>query len=155
MPIQLKKAGLADSQLIHQMQVEAFTPLLEKYGDLATNPAAETLEKTIQRLEHPATDYYLILLDQIRIGAIRVIRLANHSCRISPLFILPGFQGRGYAQAAIRLLDSIYPAVSWELSTIKQETGLCHLYEKMGFKKAADEKIIQDGLTLVHYVRQL
>lgn len=159
MHIRLKKAAAADCRAIHEMQVRAFAPLLEKYRDFATNPGAEGLERIEQRMAQPFTDYYLIRLDDENgesIGAMRVVRLQNGACRISPMFILPEFQGKGYAQQAIRAAEALYPdARLWELDTIKQEAKLCHLYEKMGYVATGEEKDIQPGMTIVFYEKHI
>ena len=60
----------------------------------------------------------------------------------------------GYAQQAITKAESLYPqARCWELDTIKQEAKLCHLYEKMGYKAAGEVKIIQEGMTIIKYIK--
>ena len=40
------------------MQRRSFSQLLQKYQDYETNPAAESLEKTIERLQRAGSDYY-------------------------------------------------------------------------------------------------
>jgi GNAT superfamily N-acetyltransferase len=138
------------------MQVAAFAPLLDKYHDYGTNPASEPLEKIVQRMGQAFTDYYFICLGSETIGAIRIVRLQDGACRISPMFILPKFQGKGYAQQAIKQVESLYPnACRWELDTIKQEQKLCHLYEKMGYAATGKEKTIQDGMTIVFYTKEI
>ena len=107
--IELKKAEPRDCGAIHAMQVEAFAELLEKYGDTATNPGAEPLERIEARMAQDATDYYLILAEGRQIGAARVQRLPENVCRVSPIFILPAFQGKGYAQEAMLALEALYP----------------------------------------------
>ncbi|MDP4117036.1 MAG: GNAT family N-acetyltransferase, partial [Bacteroidota bacterium] len=150
MHVQLQKAGANDCSQIHQMQCKAFECLLDKYHDYNTNPSAEPLEKVIQRMEQDFTDYYFIQLDGVKIGAIRVIRLQGGVCRISPIFILPEFQGKRYAQQAIKITESLYPkACRWELDTIKQERKLCYLYEKMGYVATGKEEDIQPGMTII------
>jgi len=42
-------------------------------------------------------------------------------------------------------------AVNWELDTIKQETKLCYLYEKMGYRQTGKEVKIKDGMDIVSY----
>lgn len=150
--IKLKKAGPQDCGQIHAMQIEAFTELLEKYHDTATNPAAEPLEKVETRMAQDTTDYYLILTEGTLIGAARVQRLPEDVCRISPIFILPAFQGRRYAQEAMRALEGLYPrAKRWRLDTIREEEKLCHLYEKLGYCRTGREKVLQPGMTIVYY----
>lgn len=156
MEISLQKAALGDCAEIHAMQVEAFAELLEKYHDTATNPGAEPLERIVLRMEQPNTDYYFIRLDEQNIGAIRVVRRDDTACRIAPVFLLPTYQNRGYAQQAIRMAQARYPnAKLWELDTIKQEPKLCYLYEKMGYRQTGKEEDIQPGMTIVFYEKRV
>lgn len=97
----------------------------------------------------PQTDYYLIRLGRRDIGAIRVVRMEGDQCRISPLFLLPEFQG--FAQQAIRAAEERYPRAAWSLEIIKEEEKLCHLYEKMGYRPTGREEAVQPGMTIVYY----
>ncbi len=53
MNIRLEKATVNDAQSIFDIQVKAFMPLLEKYKDYETNPANETIERVITRINKP------------------------------------------------------------------------------------------------------
>ena len=148
----LQKAYIFDCEKIHQMQVVSFTHLLDKYGDINTNPASESVDQVVRKMNQDFTDYYFIRCDDEIIGAIRIVRLQENICRISPMFILPEFQGKGFAQQTIANIERLYPyAVGWQLDTIKEEPMLCHLYEKMGYQRTGKEKIIQDNMTIVYY----
>ena len=152
--ISLQKAKMIDCGQIHKILVESFNELLEKYRDYNTNPAAEPMETIEQRMAQEFTDYYFICLKGNIIGAIRVLRLNSDTSRISPMFILPKYQGRGYAQQAVSKAESLYPAAKrWELDTIKQEPKLCYLYEKMGYTATGKEEIIQNGMTIISYAK--
>jgi len=141
-----------DCQTIHEMQVESFRALLDKYNDYDTNPAAEPLNRVEQRMAQDFTDYYFICKAGLNVGAIRVLRLKEDTCRISPMFIIPKHQGNGYAQQAIQEVEALYPMTkNWELDTIKQETKLCYLYEKMGYQRTSKEENIKDGMDIVFY----
>lgn len=156
MEISLQKAALCDCAEIHALQIGAFACLLEKYRDTATNPGAEPLERIVQRMEQPNTDYYFIRLDAANIGAIRVVRIDATVCRIAPVFVLPAYQNKGYTQQAIRMAEALYPAaVRWELDTIKQEPKLCHLYEKLGYRQTGRQEDIQPGMTIVFYEKRM
>ena len=155
MSIQFQKASLADAKGLHRMQIICFRPLLDKYGDVNTNPAAEPVERVQKRLQQPETDYYFICLDTEKIGAIRVVRLPENTCRISPMFILPEFQGKGLAQETLAKIEKLYPqAVCWQLDTIKEEAKLCHLYEKMGYLRTGHEELINDRMHIVFYTKE-
>jgi len=152
MGVSLCKANLDDAVTIHEMQVKAFMPLLEKYQDYDTNPANESLERIIARFNQKTTDYYLIKYFEDTIGGIRIVKLGNNSFRVSPIFILPEYQGKGIAQKVFEKIELIYhDAKLWELDTIMQEEGLCYLYEKLGYKKTGEIKKINDNITIVFY----
>lgn len=153
MEVKLLRANIADAKEIHAMQIESFRELLEKYQDFDTSPGNEAIEKVKARLKQDFTFYYFICIGQQKAGAIRVVdnKEAGKNKRISPLFILPKFQGRGIAQEAIRLCEEVHGKENWELGTILQESKNCHLYEKMGYRQMGGRKIINERLTLVFY----
>ena len=153
--ISLLSAGEKDIPLLHQLLVESFAPLLKKYQDFDTNPAAESVERIYQRFAQPFTDYYLILEGETPVGMLRVCDFGD-TCRLSPICILPKFQGQGYAQQAILLAEALYPAViCWNLDTILQEPKLCHLYEKLGYRRTGEYRPIKEGMDLVFYCKTL
>lgn len=152
----LNKANMNDCCEIHGMQVIAFKELLDKYQDIHTNPGAESVEHITRRMEQDFTDYYFISLNSLHIGAVRIVRLDRDKARIAPMFILPEFQGKGYAQQILEQLENLYPNTSiWELDTIKQESKLCHLYEKMGYIPTGKEEIIKDDMTIIFYEKRV
>ena len=109
MDIELVRASMADAETIWQMQRVAFAGLLARYQDFDTNPGNEPLEKVQWRLSLPGTYFYLIQADGANAGTIRIIdHQDGNRKRISPLFVLPEFSGRGVAQAAIREAERIH-----------------------------------------------
>lgn len=154
MEINLQKAVMDDCKQIHEMQVSSFAGLLDKYKDYKTNPASESIEKIKAKMLQDFTDYYFICLDREKVGVIRIVKINDNTCRISPMFILPEQQGKGYAQQAILEAEMLYPKVKcWKLDTIKQERKLCYLYEKMGYKSTGKEEMIQKDMTIIHYMK--
>lgn len=153
--IRLQKAIDSDLNTIYEMQKTAFQPLLEKYQDYETNPAAEPFERTAQRFSEPNVDYYLIFLDDEKIGAVRVRRQETENVLVQ-ILILPAYQNLGYAQKAIRQTEALYPnAEKWMLDTIAQEEKLCHLYEKMGYRRTGASEHIKDGMDIIDYEKPL
>ncbi len=148
----LLRADIDDAKELHAMQIKAFRELLEKYQDFDTSPGCESVEKVEARLRQDFTFYYFICMEQEKVGAVRVIDKKDcTNKRISPIFILPEFQGMGIAQAAIQLCEEIHGTANWELDTILQEARNCHLYEKMGYRKTDRTEIVNERLTLVFY----
>ncbi|MBR4412309.1 MAG: GNAT family N-acetyltransferase, partial [Lachnospiraceae bacterium] len=137
-----------------EMQVESFMPLYEKYHD-ECSPAIESIDKIKARAAVPSRTYYFIVVDGARVG---VINIGNNNPNekevsfISPIFILPRYQNMGIGYTAIQKAFEMHPEVkTWKLDTILQEKGNCHLYEKCGFVRVGEEKVINDKMTLIDY----
>lgn len=150
MSVSLSRADLSDAPTLFRLQQEAFLPLLLKYKDYTTNPAAEPLQRTEERLQGENTDYYFILLDGKPIGGLR-IRVFSTYCRVSPVFVLPQYQNNGYARQAMLMAERSYPNIRrWELETIGDEEKLCHFYENLGYRPTGSVKKLNQ-FTLVTY----
>lgn len=157
MEITLHQATEKDAAAIHELQFTAFLPLLEKYKDVSTSPATESLEKTISRITNPSSRYFKILAGGELAGAIHIIRKkAFGSLWISPIFIGPTYQGKGIAQKVMTMAEQEYADDRvWELSTLAEETGNCYLYEKLGYKRTDKFEIINEHTTLVYYKKEM
>lgn len=156
MKVELVQAGLLDAQTIVDMQKKSFQKLLETYRDYETNPGAEDIQKIIARMNQVETLYYFIQRDKINVGALRVFcEEGGTLCRISPIFILPEKQNNGYAQAALRLVESLYRPHTWTLDTILEERRNCHVYEKAGYRQTGEVKTLKEGMHLVRYEKTI
>ncbi|MEC0091977.1 GNAT family N-acetyltransferase [Paenibacillus macquariensis] len=156
MEISLVKSGLNEASTIHEMQMKAFMPLFDKYQDFETSPANESVERIISRMNQSFTDYYIIKSSNISLGAVRIVRKENETYRVSPIFVLPEYQGKGIAQTVFVMIEDIYnDARIWGLDTIMQERGNCYLYEKLGYKRTGEAKVINDKMTIVFYEKHL
>ena len=146
------KATYSDCEEIQKIQQESFAQLHEKYQDFDMSPATETLERIQYKFNPPATTYYFIFCENIKIGVIRVISIDETTMRISPMMILPEYQNKGYAQKALSEIENMYSHIKfWQLDTIKQEEKLCYLYEKVGYVKTGKEEEIKQGMDIVYY----
>ena len=152
MDVSLSKAELKDVETIYEMQIKSFMVLLERYQDFETNPGNESIEKIVARINQSFTDYYIIKSDDVSVGSVRIVKKDNNTYRISPIFVLPEYQGRGIAQKVFQMLEqNYYYAKKWELDTILQEQGNCYLYEKLGYRKTGKTEIVNNKMTLVFY----
>ena len=141
-----------DLETVWKMQIDAFSGLLAKYQDFDMSPGAEKLEKIEARFNQPWTNYYFIVAENKNVGVIRVIDKKDGSRkRISPIWIMEEFRGKGYAQKAILEAEKIYGVENWSLDTILQEKGNCHLYEKMGYHQTGQIEHINDKMDIVFY----
>ena len=152
MSITLRQAKREDIETIWKMQIEAFRELLEKYQDYDLSPGAEPVDKVIARFEQPWTKYFFIEAEGADIGVIRVVNKDDGSRkRISPLWIMKEYRGKGYAQDAMLAVEEIYGADNWSLDTILQEKGNIHLYEKMGYRRTGKIEHINDKMDIVYF----
>ena len=150
--VALRKAAREDIGKVWKMQVEAFRGILEKYRDYDTNPAAESVERVTARFDMPGSVYYFIVAEGEDVGVIRVIDLEDGTRkRISPLWIMPEYRGRGYAQLAMKEAERIHGADNWSLDTILQEEGNLHIYEKMGYRRTGETHKINDNMDIVFF----
>ena len=154
MQITLGRATIENAEEIFEMQRVAFAPLLEKYGDYHTNPAAESLETVKSRLKSDNTFTYFILLDDIKIGAIRV-KVQDNICNFKQILILPRYQHNGYARQAMSLAEGLFPqAEHWELDTILQEKRLCRLYTNAGYIPTGKIEKINEKMSLIYFSKK-
>ena len=153
MDIKLIIAKSEDLNTILQMQKEAFAQLYEKYQDTETSPATETYEDILFRYHQPETTYYFITVNDEKVGVIRVVDHQDGVTRkrISPIFIMPEYRNKGYAQQAIAEAERIHGKTHWQLDTILQEKGNCYLYEKLGYHQTSKTEMINDKMTIVFY----
>lgn len=152
MEVRLEQATDKDAKIIFDIQVKAFKPLLDKYKDYETNPANENVERVIRRINNPNGGFYKIYADNKLSGAICILWKEEVQFWITPMFVLPSYQGKGLAQKAITLIEHMFPqAVTWELAAILEEERTCYLYEKMGYHKTGVSKKLNDKATLVFY----
>lgn len=154
MPIHLKRAQLSDAEALHRMQVTAFLPLLNKYHDTAINPACETVERVREKIA--TSPYYFIMADGVAVGGIRIKPKSDPQGHksISPLFILPKYQGKGIAQRAILEAERLHGGHHWRLDTILEEPGNCHLYEKLGYHRVGAGERVRPNMTIVDYEKE-
>ncbi|MCC5801197.1 GNAT family N-acetyltransferase [Rossellomorea vietnamensis] len=152
MEIRLEKAIVKDAPSIYDLQVKSFMPLLERYKDYETNPANEDIEKVQERIIRPDGGFYKILMEDRLVGAICVYWKEDVQFTISPMFILPSYQGRRIAQKTILLVEEMFPlAHTWELATLLEEKRNCYLYEKMGYTQTGIRKKLNEDATLIFY----
>lgn len=152
MSVQLRPVTRDEVETVWKMQVEAFSELLEKYRDYDMSPATESLEKIISKFEQPWTTYYFIIASNERVGAIRIVDKKDGSRkRISPIWIMPEYRGKGYAQQAMLEAEKLHGSKNWCLDTILQEKGNLHLYEKLGYHQTGKIEHINERMDIVFY----
>ena len=156
MDVEITKASFNDLQLLHDIQIRSFRPLLDKYKDYDMNPGNETIDQIIRRYNQDFTTYWLIKNQGKTIGGVRIINKGSGCYRVSSIFILPSEQGKGIVQKTFKLLEDFYTdSKRWELDTILQEKGHCYLYQKIGYRKTGKIEKIKDDMTIIYYEKSM
>lgn len=151
--VTLEPAGIEDAEALLALQKQAFRALLEKYRDYGTNPAMEPLSTMKRKLSE--RDYCFILQDGKAVGYIGV-KHAEDSLHITPIGLLPEYQGKGIGRQAMAILEGRYPENRrWSLGTILQEPSLCRFYESLGYRRTGEMTHIQPGMDEVGYEKIL
>ena len=139
---------------VFNIQQKAYKPLFDKYQDKETNPYLESKEDVLAKYIRNNTCGYVFMENGVPVGAVRIL-FRDNICKVSALAVLPEYQNRGIAQAALKEIEKIHVNCDcWVLDTILQEQGNCHLYEKLGYIRIGEPRKINDKLTLVDYKKQ-
>lgn len=143
----------SDIDIVFEIQQAAYKPLYEKYHDDNTNPYMESKEIVLQKYMRTGTKGYLFIENGEIVGVVRISLFPeSKSGRVSALGVHPQYQGQGIAQQALLKIEEMHSEVErWFLDTILQETGNCHLYEKIGYKRTEKIEKVNDKMTLIFY----
>ena len=143
-----------DLPAVQQMYRLAFADLYQRYHDDQTDPYYETLATLTWKWQQPDRHYYFYVVDQQRVGMICVHDDSQQATtkRISPLLILPSFQGNGYALTILQAVQVQYSgATCWQVDTIAQESKLMQFYRRAGFQATSQHAELQPGMTIVYF----
>jgi len=140
---------------VFDIQQKAYKPLFDKYQDKETNPYTESKEVVLEKYTRKGTCGYVFIENEMPVGAVRII-VKNDICKVSALAVLPEYQNKGIAQSALLEIEKMHSTANkWVLDTLMQEEGNCHLYEKLGYVRIGEPKVINNKLTLVDYVKEI
>lgn len=140
---------------VFDIQKKAYKPLFDKYHDTNTSPYLESKEEVLEKYTRPGTSGYVFIDKELPVGAVRIIARGD-VCKVSALAVLPEYQNRGIAQAALKEIERLHSDCKcWILDTILQEKGNCHLYEKLGYVKIGESQAINNYLTLINYKKEI
>ena len=129
--IELKLITREDAECLHKLQIEAFMPLYEKYQDDATSPAKESLETITKKIVDDNSDFYFILFNGEKAGAVRVKwhkgkKVHKNVNWISPIFVIPKFQNKGIASNVIKqLFDIVNIGLHFILKNVRPYAASC------------------------------
>ncbi|MDY0236352.1 MAG: GNAT family N-acetyltransferase [Gudongella sp.] len=152
--LKIREVSSSMAHIIHKLQKESFEPLLNKYHDYDINPAMESIEQIIEKIDSANATTYIFQFNDINVGCVRIREVEDKVYKVSALCVLPEYQNKGIAQEALKQIEGYHPNVhKWILSTILQEKGNCYLYEKIGYVKTGEVKKINEKMEMIDYVK--
>lgn len=132
------------------MQIKGFIPVFLKYFD-RVNPIFNTYGRFKRRYKNKNIKEYWIECDGKRVGEL-FLGFKEDCILLARIFVLKRYWNMGIAQEAIICAENMFSKYKiWKLDTIKQESRNCHLYEKLGYSRTGNEKVINKRMTIVDY----
>jgi ribosomal protein S18 acetylase RimI-like enzyme len=150
--IVIRRTFVEEAEGILEVQKLAFNEDLETYKDYETSPATEPIKKLLYKI-NKNFHYTILILDSIIGGA--ELRLDSESeCYINRIFLLPEFQNKGLGTQIMTYFENEFPKVEkWTLCTPHKNYRNHHFYEKLGYKKVGEHKVME-GLNLIDFLKQ-
>lgn len=131
--LEIKKANIADAQLITDIKTKAYNKEINTYLGRDGGPNGyNEVESQIYIIKNFIA--YKIELDNQIIGGLFLIPLGDKKMRFEDFVIEPSFQGKSYGSRVMKLVEKTYQDINeWQLSTPVFSVGNQHLYEKFGY----------------------
>lgn len=153
MKFKILPSKITEGYELLKIQREAFYSDLLKYKDYDTNPATESLDNFLFRMQNSL--HYSILVDDKLAGGVCIFIQTNTHYYLNSIFLSSRFQNKGLGSKILQKLERGFPHVrKWSLHTPKDDHRNRHFYEKLGFKNTGEEPINQ-YLTLINYEKNM
>ncbi|WP_244534169.1 bifunctional UDP-2,4-diacetamido-2,4,6-trideoxy-beta-L-altropyranose hydrolase/GNAT family N-acetyltransferase [Moritella viscosa] len=138
--IKMRSARETDIEIIYQWQCHentrryALNPFIPTYSEHETWMSNKTMDK-----KHY---FYLIELEGIRVGAVRLDRLKAREYVVS-IFISPDYYGKGLAKQALSYIDYIHRHVTIHATVLKENIASQKLFLSADYQRTSDESFIR------------
>ncbi len=151
MEVRLVRAVESDAEELLLIQRECFRSEYEKYKDDGS-PYRLSLERMRGKIAYAGGAYYRIVYQAATVGGIWVYEKEPGTYRMSILYVLPAYQGRGIGQKSLMMVEDLHQdVIHWELDCPDDLPINRHCYEKAGYRLTGKKEVINDRLTLVCY----
>lgn len=156
MQVTLSEAQVTDLSEIYTIKQQVFKKLFEKYHDRETSPYMESFERLHEKFLLPYSSYYLIKINQVTCGYLRVTRSPEgKTAKIGPIAILPFFENQGIGKQAMLLVEEECQQIEcWQLDTILQESRLLKFYQSLGYKALDKVVHLQPNMDLIYFEKR-
>jgi GNAT superfamily N-acetyltransferase len=138
MHLTFQRATPADVETLVRVQIAAFNNDAVIYPGVAVGgpPGYDSVAENLRQMREE--DYYKILADGQIVGGIVVANIVGAHYHLGTLYIHPDYHHRGIGGAALKFIESVYPARRWTLNTPDYATRNHRFYEKHGYVKTGE-----------------
>ncbi|MDX2320731.1 MAG: UDP-2,4-diacetamido-2,4,6-trideoxy-beta-L-altropyranose hydrolase [Moritella sp.] len=138
--INIRRANNTDIDIVYQWQCHENT---RRY---ALNPSIPTFSEHETWMSNKVIDknhyFYLIELNEIRVGVVRLDRLTAGEYVVS-IFISPDYYGQGLAKQALNYIDYIHAHVTIHATVFKDNIASQKLFLSANYQRTSDESFIR------------
>jgi ribosomal protein S18 acetylase RimI-like enzyme len=134
--LHLEPAYSVDIETLVQFHSAAFVEDEIKYGAGPPGHRDEAWHRAMLAQHH----YFKMLWGALLVGGAIVVEKGEGHFYLDTLFIHPDYHNQGLGQQAMLALERAFPqARRWTLATPHQNFRNHHFYEKLGYRKIAEE----------------
>jgi|GEM_PF-4383857 len=96
---------------------------------------------------------YVYVLEGTVIGAMIIIKNPDEkNLKIHTIYVEEAYRRQGFAKAMMEKAEELHgEGVGWSLETLESLKGNVELYEKMGYKRYGEPKVLENGHKVVYY----
>ena len=129
----------------------SFIPLLEGYYKNGYYPYFANRKWIGEKIENEFV--YVCQIDDELCGAIILCKEPDaYHLKIHTIYVDEAFRRKGLATFLILNTEAVHSdAIYWHLETLADLTGNIALYEKLGYKRYSEPKVVNDKVTVVYY----
>lgn len=151
--ISFKLVNIDDLKDIMDIAVNAFAEDLKKYGSMP--PGIERIKWHREAVKDG--HYYKIVENSQIIGGMKICDKGEGHFHLGSIFIKESYQNRGIGHQAMIFLEKNFAnAIKWTLDTPYKNYRNHYFYEKHGFKKVKEIKLVpNESFTLFFYEKIL
>lgn len=132
MHIRFVRACLSDTELVIELQNEAFREDFERYGQCPSYRRSPKNTEDIIRRHYD----FLIYADETAVGNMIVKLREAGECHLTSLGVIPGYQRQGIGSSALAFLERRFPeSVKFTLDTPADQDGNRLFYRKAGYRE--------------------
>lgn len=146
MKLRIEKATLKDTDIIGEIHSKAWKQAYENTFPLEfieTDTIEKRKEEFLAAWKDEDIEYFLLYVEE-PIGIIKISYYEN-ICEVLSLYLLKKYWNKGYGTQAMKYILKVYDFTEIHLWTLEDNMRAQNFYEKQGFRKTGETRIINRG----------